>query len=252
VKAKVIATLIAAQFLGGCVAIETYRAADHQSVAYHQGVSSVRADIHDVSLTMYPTFRYQEPTDVLAFTLIVQNSGNADLDFDPTRISVRGDGLACCALYTLEERVRDIRVGRTTQAILLAVAGGAATAAAANSVSHSTATYNSYGRVGNIPIHSVTQVRIYDPAAGIFAGSVVAGATGVGISQVMNSAENEEAAAQAILQRNTIAPGTSVAGQLFLRLRRQIPSHPSHIALDIPIGDDHAIIRFDKQISTSH
>ncbi len=55
-------------------------------------------------LTIYPTFRYQSPSDIPTFTLMVQNKTNHNVDFDPESIHAYLDGHEC-HVYTLEERV---------------------------------------------------------------------------------------------------------------------------------------------------
>jgi hypothetical protein len=49
-------------------------------------------------LTMYPTFRFQTPSDIPTFTLMVQNKTNHDIDFQPESIHAYFDERAPAAI----------------------------------------------------------------------------------------------------------------------------------------------------------
>jgi hypothetical protein len=96
--------------LSGCAAdLITYKPDAGQNVAYNQGVGSITYDGTDASLMMYPTFRYQSGSDLPTFTLMVQDKDGTPLDFDPQGARAFVDNGRQCHVYTLEERVAEIR-----------------------------------------------------------------------------------------------------------------------------------------------
>jgi archaellum component FlaG (FlaF/FlaG flagellin family) len=166
---------------------------------------------------MYPTFRYQSPSEIPTFTLMVHNNTNHAIDFAPENIQAFLDGKVC-TVYTLEQRVSEIRSAKRNKQIALAIVGGLAAGAAAYSASHSTVNYSNYGYVGRTSFYSAGQINVYDPMSGLFAGAAVGAVTGEGIRQIENAAGHEEQATQGIFQRSTIRPGTTVAGQIMLKV----------------------------------
>jgi hypothetical protein len=207
----------------------------------------VIAESEDSVLMMYPTFRYQSPGDLPTFTLMVQNRTNHDIDFSPADVHAYVDGKACY-VYTLEQRVAEIRSSKLKKQIALAIVGGLAAGAAAYGASHGTATYTSYGRVGHTTFYQTATLRTYDPMAGIFAGAVVGGATAVGVRQLERSAGYEEQTAQSIFQRTTVQPGNTVVGQIMLK--PQVPF--SEVRLDVPFSNAQPIFVFDRKTTTAN
>jgi len=197
-------------------------------------------------LSMYPTFRYESPSDIPVFTLMVQNKTDHNIDFDPESIHAWLDNRAC-HVYTLEERIGEIRSAKKRKQIALAVVGGLAAGAAAYTASHSTTTYNSYGTVSNgfrqASWVSSGTIQTYDPAAGIFAGAAVGAATGVGIHQIGKAAGYEEQAAQGIFQHTTIQPGATVVGQVMLK---PTSSQFGTLRMDVPVDNKPVSFMFSK------
>lgn len=217
--------------LSGCATtLTSYKPAENQTVTYSQGVGTITDESGEFSLLMYPTFKYQSPSDRPTFTLMVQDRSNHPIDFDPEGVRAYIDGREC-HVYTLEERVGEIRHQMRRRQIALAIAGGLAAGAAGYAASHSTTTYSGYGYVGYHPFYTSGTIQTYDPAAGILAGAAVGAATGIGVRQIANAAGFQEQAAQGIFQHTTVSPGTTVAGQIVLKpdstrfgtLRLQVP-----------------------------
>jgi hypothetical protein len=207
--------------LTGCATVQmtTYKPIDGQSVTYEQGTGSITVEAGAAMLTMYPTFKYQSASDIPTFTLYVQNRSDHAIDFDPAGVQAWLDATPC-HVYTLEERVGEIRSSAKRKQIALALLGAAAAGAAAYSASHTTTTYSGYavtprGRA----VYTSGTIQTYDPAAGLLAGAAVGAATGVGIHQIDQAAGHEEAAAQGIFQRTTIPPGVTMAGQVMLKTK---------------------------------
>jgi hypothetical protein len=218
--------------LGGCAApLTTYQPAANQIVAYNQGVGSITDDEPDYSLIMYPTFKYQTPSDLPTFTLMVVDRSSRPIDLDPSTIRAYLDDKAC-HVYTLEQRVGEIRRQKVEKQIALAIVGGLAAGAAGYAASHQTTTYTSYGYVGYRPVVMTGTIQTYDPAAGILAGAAVGAATGVGIHQLENAAAYQEQAAQGIFQHTTVSPGVTAVGQIVLK-----PSSSGfgNLRLEIPV-----------------
>jgi hypothetical protein len=189
---------------------------------------------------MYPTFRYQSPSDIPTFTLMVQNKSGHNIDFVPENIAASIDSRQC-QVYTLQERVSEIRRHARNKQIALAIAGGLAAASAGYAASHQTTTYNSYGFIGQRSFFTTGTIQTYDPAAGIFAGAAVGAATGFGIHQIARAAGYEEQAAQGIFQHTTIAPGATVVGQVIVK----VPSHQFEtISFGVPIEETQASFAF--------
>jgi hypothetical protein len=234
--------------LTGCATqLTSYAPAPNQTVEYDQGVGAITWETNETVLTLYPTFRFQSPSDIPTFTLMVQNKTNHNVDFDPEGIHAYLDDREC-HVYTLEERVGEIRSAAKRKQIALAVVGGLAAGAAAYGASHQTATYTSYGYVGNRQFWTTGTMQVYDPAAGIFAGAAVGVATGVGIHQIARAAGYEEQAAQAIFQHSTIKPGTTIVGQVMLK---RPPSQYGTLRLDVPIDAARSTFMFTKKTTSS-
>lgn len=236
-------------FLTACATqLISYAPTENQTVVYDRGVGAVTWETNEAVLTMYPTFRYQSPADFPTFTLMVHNKTVHNIDFVPERIHAYLDDRDC-HVYTLEERVGDIRSAAKRKQIALAVLGMAAAGAAAYGASHQTTTYTSYGVVGNHPFWTSGTIQTYDPAAGILAGAAVGGATGVGIDQIARAAGYEEQAAQAIFQHSTIRPRTTIVGQVILK---PASSEYGMLRLDIPVETARATFTFTNGTTHAH
>jgi hypothetical protein len=233
--------------LEGCATpLITYKPAENQVVSYNQGVGSITDDEPEYSLIMYPTFKYQSVSDLPTFTLMVQDRSQQPIDFDPAGVRAFLDNKEC-HVYTLEQRVGEIKRKKRQKQIALAIAGALAAGAAAYGASHSTTTYTSYGYVGYRPIVMTGTIQTYDPMSGILAGAAVGAATGVGIRQLENAAAYQEQAAQGIFQHSTIAAGSTVAGQIMLR-----PSSTGFgtLRLEIPIAGRTETFAFVKETNS--
>jgi hypothetical protein len=230
---KLIAIAIAAASVTGCASqLTSFEPVDGQSVVYTQGVGAITTTVPEAVVTIYPTFQYQSPNDIPTFTLMVQNTTDHDIEFNPAQMNA-GLDTRQCHIYSMQERVSEIRSAAKRKQIALAIAGGLAAGAAAYGASHTTTTYNGYGYVGNRSFYTSGTINTYDPAAGIFAGAVVGSATGVGIHQISRAAGYQEQAAQGIFQRTTIHPGSTVIGQILLK---NTGSHTfSAVNLDVPV-----------------
>jgi hypothetical protein len=195
---------------------------------------------------MYPTFRYQLPSDIPTFTLMVQNKTDQNLDFAPESIHAYIDDRDW-HVYTLEERIGEIRSKAKRKQIALAIVGGLAAGAAGYGASHQTTTYSGYGQVGNRQFWTSGTIQTYDPAAGMLAGASVGAATGVGMHQIAKAAGYEEQAARAIFQRTTIRPGTTIVGQVMLK---KIPNPEASLRLDVPVAAAPLTFTFTKKTTS--
>jgi hypothetical protein len=244
----VILGMCVAVVLSGCAAnLITYKPDGNQGVAYNQGVGSITSEGADASLVMYPTFRYQSGSDLPTFTLMVQDKNSQPLDFDPQGVRAFIDDGRECHVYTLEERVAEIRRQKIRKQVALAIVGGLAAGASAYAASHTTTTYTGYGYVGNRPFYTSGTIQTYDPAAGVLAGAAVGAATGVGIRQIANAAGYQEQAAQAIFQHNTIPAGATVVGQIVLKPGA---SQFSTLKLQVPVGGEVRTFTFVKSTTS--
>jgi hypothetical protein len=241
---KLLALTTAILALAGCATrLTTYVPSEGQIVTYDQGVGTITAQTEDATIMMYPTFRYQDPSDIPTFTLMVQNRTDHDIDFDPQTLSASLDHEQC-HVYSLEERVSEIRRSAKRKQIALAIAGGLAAGAAAYGASHQTTTYSGVGYVGHRAFYTSGTIQTYDPAAGIFAGAAVGAATGVGIHQIAKAAGYQEQAAQGIFQRTTIHPGTTAVGQIELKARS---AQFALVNIDVPIDGAKSPLNFLKK-----
>jgi hypothetical protein len=216
------------------------------TIVYDQGVGAITWETDDAVLTMYPTFRFQAPSDIPTFTLMVQNKTNHDIDFQPESIHAYMDEREC-HVYTLEERVGEIRSSAKRKQIALAVLGGIAAAGAGYAASHQTATVTSYGYAGRHQYFNTSTIQVYDPASGILAGAAVGAATGVGIHQIGRSAGYEEQAAQGIFQHSTIRPDTTLVGQVMLK---KGPAEAGALRLDVPVAAARTTFNFAKKTTS--
>jgi len=247
IKTKIlIPALVSGLLLVGCVTqLTSYTPTADQLAEYDQGVGSVRWETDAVVLTVYPTFRFQSPSDIPTFTLMVQNKTNHNIDFAPETINAWLDAQQC-HVYTLEERIAEIRRAAKRKQIALAVLGAVVAAGEGYVASHQTTTYTTYGVVGNRPFIATGTIQTYDPAAGIFAGAAVGAATGVGIHQIARQAGYEIQAAQAIFQHSTIRPRTTLVGQVMLK---PSSNHFGSLRLDVPINSANTTFVFSKKTS---
>jgi hypothetical protein len=231
-RKSVVAVLLVTGLLGGCAApLTTYKPADNQIVTYNQGVGTIADDTPDFSLLMYPTFKYQSPSDLPTFTLMVQDRSGHSIDFNPESVRAYLDERQC-HVYTLEQRVSEIKRHKIEKQVALAIVGGLAAGASAYAASHTTTNYSGYGYVGRTPVVMSGSIRTYDPASGILAGAAVGAATGVGIRQLENAAAYQEQAAQGIFQHSTVAAGTTVGGQIVIK---PATNGFSTLRLEVPI-----------------
>ncbi len=176
--------------LTGCATqLTSYAPTANQTVVYDQGIGAITWEGDGVVLTMYPTFSYQSPSDIPTFTLMVQNKTSRNIDFLPESIHAYLDDHDC-HVYTLQERVGEIRSAAKRKQITLAVLGGLAAGAAAYGASHQTTTYSGYATNGYRSVWTSGTIQTYDPASGILAGAAVGAATGVGIHQIAKTPHN--------------------------------------------------------------
>jgi hypothetical protein len=206
----------------GCTTMVAYSAkpiAPAQTVRYSQGVGTVVEKHLDHEVFMYPTFRAQG-TATPTFTIGYANNSAEAVNFTPENVKAyfRGQPVE---IYTYNQRIAEIQSEKQGKQIALAILGGLAAGAAAYGASHQTYQNNYSGFVAGH--HGVTTfagtntVQVYDPLAGIVAGTVVAGATGLGIRQLEFNAQNQEQAANSLLQENTVDPLHMVAGELMVK-----------------------------------
>lgn len=234
--------------LTGCATqLTSYSPTANQTVVYDQGIGAVTAETDGVVLTVYPTFSYQSPSDIHTFTLMVQNKTSRNIDFDPESIHAYVDDHDC-HVYTLQERVGEIRSAATRKKIALAVLGGVAAAGAGYAASHQTTTYSGFATNGYRSVWTSGTIQTYDPAAGILAGAAVGAVTGVGIHQIANAAGYQEQAAQAIFQHTTVRPGTTIVGQVMLR---PASNHFGAVRLDVPVDLAQLTFTFTKKTTGS-
>jgi hypothetical protein len=219
---RIIAAAMAAVVASGCSTLVIYHprvATADQSLTFAQGVGTVSERDTAHELYMYSTFKTQgvaQPT----FTIGYANSSDEPILFSSDNVKAFFRG-ASVPIYTYSEKIEEIKNEKLGKQIGLAILGGLAAAAAANAASHQTYTSNYSGAVGNR--YGVTRfagsnvVRVYDPTSGLIAGAAVGGVTGLGIQQIAFNAQNQELAAEAILQANTVGSKQAVGGQIILR-----------------------------------
>jgi len=234
--------------LTGCATqLTSYTPTANQTVVYDQGVGAITWEADGVVLTMYPTFSYQSPSDIPTFTLMVQNKTSRNIDFLPESIHAYLDDHDC-HVYTLQERVGEIRSAAKRKQIALAVVGVMAAAGAGYAASHQTTTYSGYATNGYRSAWTSGTIQTYDPASGILAGAAVGAATGVGIHQIARAAGYEEQAAQAIFQHSTIRPGATIVGQVMLKpASRKFAA----VRLDVPVDDAQSAFTFTKKTTSN-
>jgi hypothetical protein len=206
----------------GCSTLVAYSpqaSGSNQSVKYTQGVGTVSMRDSDQELFMYPAFKTQGPTQP-TFVIGYANNAAAAENFSPENIKAYFRGTEV-PIYTYTEKIAEIRNEKLGKQVALAILGGAAAVAAARNASRQTYTSNYsgsvWGRGGRVGFAGSSTVRVYDPAAGMLAGAAVGGATGLGIAQLEYNAQNQEAAAEAILQANTVEPQQMVTGSVILK-----------------------------------
>jgi hypothetical protein len=247
VMRSIVGCFIVALLTGCATQLTAYSPTANETAVFDQGVGAVVWQTNEAVLTMYPTFRYQSPSDIPTFTLMVENKTNHAIDFAPESIHAWFDNREC-HVYTLEERVGEIRRAAKRKQIALAIAGGLAAGAAAYGASHQTTTYSGYATNGYRSVWVSGTIQTYDPAAGMLAGAAVGAAAGVGIQQIANAAGHQEQAAQAIFQRTTIQPGTTIVGQVMLKPES---NQFGTLRLDVPVNGAPQTFLFAKSTTKS-
>ena len=229
--------------LGGCSTLVTYSPQQidaNQSLKFAQGIGTLTSKGDDHEMFMHTTFRTQPPARP-TFSFGYANNSSTDVNFGPENIKAfyRGNPVP---IYTYESRVAEIQAEKRGKQVALAILGGLAAVAAAQSASRQTYTTNYsgavYGRRGYVGSYfGNSTTRVYDPAAGIFAGAAVGGATVYGIGQIEHSAQAEEDAAQAILQTNTVGAQKMVTGQVMVKDCCDIvPKENDKLRFEVTVG----------------
>jgi uncharacterized protein YceK len=208
--------------LSGCSTMVSYspkESGPDQAVRYDQGVGTLSIKNDDHEIFIYPTFKMQsaeEPT----FTISFVNKGDQPVNFSVENVKAYF-GTRPIQVYSYEEKVAEIQTTKRSKQIALAILGGVAAVAAANAASQQTYTGSYSGSVWNrrgaTSFVGSNTVQVNDPMRGFVAGAAVGGATGLGIRQIEFNAQNQELAANNILQQNTVDPQRVVTGNIILK-----------------------------------
>lgn len=207
--------------LAGCVTpLVTYNP-QGGNVVYDAGagagaVGTLAATTPESRIQIAPTFLYETESDPPTFTLSVTNTSKRGIDVDPVKFEAFIDDQPA-HVYSLVERVQEIRTSAARKETVVAVLGVAAAAAGAYGASHSTDTSVIQGVAHHRAFTETVTTKTYDPAAGILTGVLVLKATDVGIKQIQNAAGSQEKAAQAIFQHTSVAPHETVLGQIVVK-----------------------------------
>ena len=217
-----ICAVLIGSVLSGCSTMVAYKpqaSTPYQTLKYVQGVGTLAVKDVDQELFMYPTFKTQGTTQP-TFTIGYANNAAAPVDFTPDNVKAFFRGVPV-PIYTYTEKIGEIQTEKRGKQIALAILGGLAAGAAAYGASRQTYTSNYsgavYGRHGVTGFAGSNTVRVYDPMSGIIVGAAVGGATGLGVRQLEYNAQNQEQAANSILQENTVEPQRMVTGDLILK-----------------------------------
>lgn len=209
-------------FFSGCSTLVAYSpqtSGPHQSLKYTQGVGTLSVKNSDQEIFMYPAFKTQGPSQPTFVIGYANNSASAEA-FSPDNIKAYFRGVPV-PIYSYTEKVQEIRNEKLGKQVALAILGGLAAGAAAHNASRQTYTSNYsgavWGRGSAVRFAGSSTLRVYDPAAGMLAGAAVGGATGVGLAQLEYNAQNQERAAEAILQANTVDPQRMITGSVILK-----------------------------------
>ncbi|MGJ7511822.1 hypothetical protein [Variovorax sp. GT1P44] len=223
---------------------------ESQTLKYVQGVGTLAEKSSTQEVFMYPTFKTQG-TSMPTFTVGFANNSGEAVNFSPDNIKAffRGTPIP---IYTYVERTSEIQSAKRSEQIALAIVGGLAAGAAAYSASHRTyqSSYSGFAgnRYGSTTFAGTNTVKVYDPLSGIVAGAAIGGATALSIQQVEFNAQNQELAANAILQMNTVDPLQMVTGDLVLK--NCCDPHPTSedvIRFEVTAGGKTSTFQFDRK-----
>jgi len=213
---------MAASLLSGCSTLITYRpqtTSELQTLKYVQGVGTLAVKNDDHEIFMYPTFKTQGATQP-TFTIGYANNSAGAVNFTAENVKAYFRGVPV-PIYSYTEMIDEIQSDKRGKQVALAILGGLAAGAAAYSASHQTYQSNYSGSVwtrrGSVGFAGSNTLRVYDPMSGIVAGAAIGGATGLGVRQLEFNAQNQEQAANSILQENTVEPLRMVTGDLILK-----------------------------------
>lgn len=253
-KTKILASIIAMAIGStGCSTMVTYKGKPDKAVQtarFTQGVGAITEKRPTHEVYMYPTFKTQGPS-MPTFTIGYANNSEESVNFSPENIKAtfRGQPIE---IYTYTQRVAEIETDKRTKQVMLAIVGGLAAGAAAHAASRQTYQSNYSGAIatrrGLTTFGGSNTLRVYDPFAGIVAGSAVAGATGMGVTQIEFNAENEARVANSLLQENTVDPRRMVGGQLTLRnCCEQEPSPNDTIRFEVTVHGVTSVFEFQRE-----
>ncbi len=207
-------------------------------------VGAITWETNDAVLTMYPTFRFQTPSDIPTFTLMVQNKTNHDIDFQPESIHAYFDEREC-HVYTLEERVGEIRSSAKRKQIALAVLGGIAAAGAGYAASHQTATVTSYGSIGRRQYFNTSTIRV------LRSGLRDSGGSGGGRCDRSRHSPDRPvrglrgtSGTGASFSTAPFHPGTTMVGQVMLK---KGAGEAGALRLDVPVAAARTTFNFAKK-----
>lgn len=195
--------------LTGCATPLVTYSAQGKNVVYNQGVGTLSEVTRESRILIAPTFVYQNEADPPTFTLSVTNTSRRTMDVNPVKIQAFLDDQPA-HVYSLEERVQEIRTNAARQQAAIAMLGAATAAASAYDAAHATST-------STVPGAPPATTQTYDPTAGVLAGVSALKDTDNSIKQIQNAAGNEEKVAAAIFVHNTLFPRHTAVGQIVIK-----------------------------------
>ena len=254
--ARLLRVLLPVFLFSGCSTLVTYHpqtSGPTQTLRYAQGVGTLSIKDNDQEIFMYPAFKTQGPSQP-TFIIGYANNAATSENFSPDNIKVYFRG-SPVSIYTYTEKIEEIRNEKLGQQVALAILGGVTAVAAARNASKQTYTSNYsgsvWGRGGQTGFAGSSTLRVYDPGAGMLAGAAVGAVTGVGIAQLEFNARNQEQAAEAILQANTVDPQRLVTGVLILKnCCDKFPSGADDIRFEVLANGKASIFQFHRTIGS--
>lgn len=248
---RLIAASLVVMLMTGCSTLVTYQPKDNgqQQLRYVQGVGSATVADTQSELFMYPTFKLQSGSSIPTFTLGYANHSIQPVTFSPDNIRAYFNNQPV-PLYTYEDRVSEIRNEKIGKQVALAILGGIAAYQGAKAASHQTYTTSVQGAVWNrrgvTSFSGMSTTRVYDPMAGIAVGATVGAFTGIGLQQIEYNAQNEEMAANNMLQTTTVDPLYSTQGEVLLHKLDPF-SKDSVLRFEVTIAGKVSVFEFNRK-----
>lgn len=242
---RVITSLIALLGLSGCASTVQISSVPDKNTTpiYRSGIPSLMSQKkHTVMISPEATTRRNASRP--AFILSITNQSASSIEVDTTSVAASREGKSM-KVFSFTEIQAEIRRQQAVSAFLVGLSGAMQASAAQQQASYSQygGTYRSGSYGGTYSGWS------YNPAAGQAAANAVNAQTQQNLAAIRQQGEGAlAAAANTLLQRTTVLPGTSYGGKVLLANTTVEKGKPVELVIDIDLVDEVHTFRFIESV----